>query len=79
MSLKMKINTSILQNALVGLVLIFALITFFGEIANDLQNAINNVTGSQLQGVAVFSIVGILLVLGIMVIVMTGVLGGKKR
>lgn len=73
----MGINVGTLEKAMVGLVVIFALITFFGTIADNLALAIGNVTSSDLDGVAVFGIVGLLVTLGILISVMRGVMGKR--
>jgi hypothetical protein len=72
---KFTVNT--LENVMIGLVIAFAIITFFGTIAGDLQSAINNVTGSSLQGVAIFGVVGLLIVLGVLVGLMKGIMGKR--
>jgi len=78
MSYKMvKFSVKTLENAMIGLVIVFAMITFFGTIANDLQSAIGNVTGSSLQGVAIFGVVGLLVTLGVLISVMKGVMGRR--
>jgi hypothetical protein len=72
-----KFNVSTLESVMIGLVIVFAIITFFGTIANDLAGAIANVTNSDLQGVAIFGIVGLLIVLGLLIAVMKGVMGKR--
>ena len=73
-----KFTTKTLETTMLGLVIIFAIITFFATIADDLSNSINNVTASSLQGVAVFGIVGILITIGVLLGVMKGLMGGKR-
>jgi hypothetical protein len=72
-------NTNTLEKALIGLVMIFAIITVFGTLATPIALAIANVTSSSLGGVAVFSVVGMLITIGILVMVMRGLMGGGKR
>jgi len=66
-----------LENVMIGLVIAFAIITFFATIANDLADAITNVTGSSLQGVAIFSVVGLLITLGVLIGLMKGIMGKR--
>ena len=73
-----KFTTKALEGVLVGLVIVFAIISFFGTIADDLSNAIANVTASSLGGVAMFGIVGLLITLGILLGVMKGMIGGRR-
>lgn len=72
-------NTNTLEKALIGLVMIFAIITVFGTLATPIADAIGNVTSSSLSGVAVFSVVGMLITIGILVMVMRGLMGTGKR
>lgn len=72
-------NVNMLEKVMIGLVVIFAIITFFGSVASDINVAIENVTGSGLQGVAIFGIVGLLVTLGLLVALMRGLFGGAKR
>lgn len=71
-------NVKTLENVMIGLVVVFAIITFFGTIAGDISDAIKNVTGSGLGGVAIFGIVGLLITLAILVGIMKGLMGGKR-
>lgn len=72
-----KFTVKTLENAMIGLVIVFAIITFFGTIADDMVLAIANVTSSSLQGVAIFSIVGLLITLGVLVAIMKGLMGKR--
>lgn len=73
----MKFSVSTLENAMIGLVIVFAIITFFGTIANELADAITNVTSSSLAGVAIFGVIGLLITLGVLISVMKGVMGKR--
>jgi len=70
-------NVRTLENVMMGLVIVFAIITFFGTIAGDLADSITNVTGSSLGGVALFGIVGLLITVGVLMAVMKGVMGKR--
>lgn len=72
-----KFTVKTLENVMIGLVIVFAIITFFGTIANDLALAIGNVTSSNLQGVAIFGVIGLLIVLGVLVGIMKGLMGKR--
>lgn len=74
-----KMSPKTLENGMIGLIVVFALISFFGSIASLLADSITNVTSSTLQGVAVFGVVGILITLGVLLSVMRGLIGSGGR
>ena len=72
-----KFNVATLESVMIGLVIVFAIISFFATIAGDLSDAITNVTSSSLQGVAIFGVVGLLITLGLLVALMKGLMGKR--
>lgn len=72
------LDTGVLQKIVVGLVLAYIAFTFLGEIANPIADSITNVTGSNLQGAALFKVTGIVLLGGILILIVKAFMGGRR-
>ena len=72
------LDTGILQKIVVGLVLAYIAFTFLGEIANPIADSISNVTGSSLQGSALFKVTCIVLLGGILILIVKAFMGGRR-
>jgi len=73
-----KMNESTLRSVFLGLILIYVIITFVGEIANPLALSIANVSASSLQGASIFGIMGIVIIGGLVYLFVTSIIGSGK-
>ena len=77
-----KFNVGTLESVMVGLIVVFAIISIFAGIAGDLASAIGNITGgsnssASIAGGAIFGIVGFLIVVGLLLVIMKGLMGKR--
>lgn len=83
-----KFQVKKLESIMIGLVVVFAILTVFGTIAGDIADGVDLVVNGEknssghyitsgMTGGSVFSIVGILITIGVLLVVMKGVMGKR--